>query len=106
MTDEMIKAITDAEERALQIKNEAVEKAEALLSDAQTQVANLKASSDEVLKAYRDTQLADAKKRAEQNYADEIAKAKADAQSYVAQVLQNADVVITDIVGRIVRGNR
>lgn len=106
MTNEMIQAITSAEERALQIKNQASEQAEVVLSTAQAQAESLRRSSEDVLKAYKDTQLAQAKKQAEENYTKEIAKAKKEAQSYCAEVIKNADAVITDIVGRIVSGNR
>ena len=66
----------------------------------------MKTSSQDVLKAYKDTQLSLAKKQAEENFDSEVAKAKKDAQSYCAEVLKNAETAITDIVGRIVRGNR
>ena len=102
----MIQAITDAEARALQIKNEAAQKAEAVIFAAHEQAASLKTSSEEVLKAYKDTQLSTAKAQAEVLYGEEISKAKKNAQNYCAEVLQNAEVAITDIVGRVVRGNR
>ena len=106
MTDEMIKAITDAEARAVAIKNEANEKAEALLLDAQAQVVSLKSSSEEVLKAYKDTQLAAAKNQAELAFNEEIAKSKKEAQAYASNVIKNADTAVIDIVGRVISANR
>jgi vacuolar-type H+-ATPase subunit H len=106
MTEEMIKAIQDAETKALEIKQDAIAKAEALLSDAQEQANRLKASSEEVLKAYKETQLKSAKDKAERLFEEEIALAKKSAQSYCAEVLQNAETSVTDIVGRVISGNR
>lgn len=106
MTEEMIKAIQDAETKALEIKQDAIAKAEALLSDAQQQANRLKASSEEVLKAYKETQLKSAKEKAERLFEEEIALAKKSAQSYCAEVLQNAETSVTDIVGRVISGNR
>ena len=105
MTEEMIKSITDAEEQASEIKRAATDKAARILAAAEEQAVEIEKSCAERLKAYRETELKNAKADAEIRYTETLNTAKKDAREYCADILKNAEVCVSEIVGRIVRGD-
>ena len=106
MTEEIIQAISQAEERAAGIKNAAQEKAAAIVKEAEETAAKMKKSSSEVCKAYRESQMQEAELKAQNSYAATIEKTRADARANGDKILQNAEVPASVIVGRILNGDR
>ena len=105
MTEEMIKAITNAEAEASAIKRAATEKAAKLLAEAEKQANRSEHSSAEVCKAYAETQIKNAYAEADARYEVTVKTEEKQAREYCAKALKNAEDSISKIVGRIVRGN-
>lgn len=106
MTEEIIKSITEAESLAAEIRRQATERAAEIVAEAQNRAVGLGKSATEVCKAYRETQIKTARADAEQAYLSAMQKTQTQAQAYCAQALDSSDVCISNIVGRISRGNR
>jgi hypothetical protein len=62
-------------------------------------------SSAEVCRAYSDTQLKNARAEAETRYAETLETECKKARAYCAEMLKNADDIVSGIVGRIVGGD-
>ena len=105
MTEEMIKSITDAETQAAEIKQAAMEKSAQILAEAEERAVGVEKSCDMRLKSYRETELKNAKAAAEVQYSQTLADAEKNARVYCANVLKNAETCVSEIVGRIVRGD-
>ena len=106
MTEEIIKLITEAENKAAEIRRLAEERAADILAQAQLQADRSKQSSEDVCKAYRETQIKLAHEDAEKQYAETIAIKTRDSQKYCAQIMQEkSEKAISEIVGRITSGN-
>ena len=105
MTEEIIKNITDAEAQAAQIKREAQERAAAIIAAATERAARLETSSAEVCKAYRESQMKTALADAEREYAQTLGVKTREAKEYCEKALQNSEVSVAEIVGRIVGGD-
>lgn len=106
MTVEMIQAITDAEQKAAEMKRAATDKSAQILADAEEKAASSEKACAERLKAYRETELKNAKADAEIRYTETLNAAQKDAREYCANILKNAESCVSEIVGRIVRGDR
>ena len=105
MTEEMIKNITDAEEKASEMKRLATEQATRKIAEAETQATRLKQTSAQACKSYRETQLKTAVADAEKEYQKAMKKKEEDAKAYCEKVLENAEDCVREIVGRIVGGS-
>ena len=105
MTEEMIKSITEAEAQAAEIKRLAEEKAARISEEATVSASRTEKSSDDVCKAYRETQMKSARTEAETRYGAAIAAAEKQAREYCAAVLKNSDDSVSEIVGRIISGD-
>lgn len=106
MTEEIIRSITEAETQAEQMKAEALEKAAAIVADAELRAERKERSAAEVCKAYRETQIKNAAADAETEYRAALAAEKQAATDYCSRVLEGADAFIGEIVGRILGGDR
>ena len=106
MTEEMIREITQAEEQATEKKQVALEQATAIVAQAQEQAQRMEQTSMEVCKAYRESQIKNAKVDAENKYAETLAQTEKSAKEYCADILRNADVAVSKIVERMISGNR
>ncbi|MBQ8685094.1 MAG: hypothetical protein IJ514_02860 [Clostridia bacterium] len=106
MTEEMIKTITQAEEQAAEKKRAAIEQAATIVANAEAQAARTERSSDEVCKAYRESQLKSAKAEADKRYQETLEEREKAARAACASILKNADGSVSKIVERIVSGNR
>ena len=106
MTEEIIKSITEAESRAAEIRRMAQETAVKILTEAEKNAARTEKSSAEICKAYTDTQIKTAKAEAENRYISTLENESQKAKKYCAQVLENAENVVNDIVGRVISGDR
>ena len=106
MTEEIIQAISRAEEQAAGIKTAAQEQAAKIVKEAEETAAKMKKSSAEVCKAYRESQMNEAERSAQARYAATIEKTRSDARANGDKILQNAEVPASVIVGRILNGDR
>ena len=106
MTKDLINAITEVEAQAEQIKAEAIEKANAIVADAEKDALAMERSAAETCKEYRETQNKAAMQDAEAAYLSAIEKKKTEAKEYCREVLENADGEIGKIVGRIIGVDR
>lgn len=105
MTEEIIKAITEAEAQGAKIRSDAMEKAAQIVAAAEAQAAREEKTSAEVCKAYADTQIKVAKADADKSYAETVDSEERKARAYCAEALKNADDEVSEIVGRIIRGD-
>ena len=103
--ENMIQAITEAEEKAAAIKAEATARAEAIVADAEKRASEREKSAREVCKAFRATQMKLALQKADEQYAADVAKVTADAKASSEKIMQNVDSTVAKIVGRIVSGD-
>ena len=103
--ENMIQAITEAEEKAAAIKAEALARAEAILSEAERKAAETEKSARDVCKAFRATQTKLAAQKADEQYSADVAKVTAEAKANSEKIMQNVDSTVTKIVGRIISGD-
>ena len=103
--ENMIQAITEAEEKAAAIKAEALARAEAILSEAERKAAETEKSARDVCKAFRATQMKLAAQKADEQYSADVAKVTAEAKANSEKIMQNVDSTVTKIVGRIISGD-
>ena len=82
MAEEMIKLIAEAEAEAAQIKTAALEKAAAIIADAEMRASRKEKSAEEVCKAYRETQIKNAIEDAEKEYNASLAASAHSAKAY------------------------
>lgn len=106
MTEEIIKAVTDAEARAAKIKEEALARAAEEQAKAETRAEEIERSSAEVCKAYRETQIKAAEADAEKAYFAALARQREEAARYAESLSDKTEVPVSRIVGRITGGNR
>jgi vacuolar-type H+-ATPase subunit H len=106
MTEEIIKSITEAEAQAVQIKADAQKKAAEIIALADSRAAEIEKSSEEVCKAYRETQLKAAEADAEKKYLETLAEKKAESERYASAVSAKLELPVTKIVGRVTSGDR
>lgn len=105
MTEEIVKSITEAEEKAAQIKRDALDRSAQIVAEATAKAACTESSATEVCKAYRETQIKNAHAEAERLYNETVENKQAEAKEYCTRVLEGADSVIGNIVGRIIGGD-
>ncbi len=103
--DDMIKSITDAEEKAAEMKNEAAAKAAALGDEARAKALETEASAALERAKYREENMNAARYEAEERYKISLAKSKADAKEAVAKTEKDLDLIAGEIAGRIRSGN-
>ncbi len=103
--DDMIKSITDAEEKAAEMKSEAGAKAAALGDEARAKALETEAAAALERAKYRESMMADARAKAEEQYKLSIAKSKADAKKAVRKTDNDLDIIAGEIAGRIRSGN-
>ncbi|MCD7729732.1 MAG: hypothetical protein LUI60_07485 [Clostridia bacterium] len=103
--DELIKSITEAEEKAAAIKSDAVVKAGQIIEDARNQAAKIDAESAEQCTKYLNETLNSARVQAEKDYQSYIGTSTAKAKAYAADMKKHTDSTVGKIVGRITDGN-
>lgn len=106
MTEEIMQAIKQAEAQAAAIKEEATQRAALLIADSEKQAARLEQTTQEVCRAYRESQLKQAVVDAETAYQNALAAKEQESRAYCAHVLENADAAVSAIVGRVIGGCR
>ncbi len=103
--ENMIQAITEAEEKAAAIKAEAMQRAEAIIAEAERKAADTEKSARDVCKAFRATQTKLAVQKADEQYAADVAKVSAEAKANSEKIMKNVNSTVAKIVGRIVSGD-
>ena len=104
--EEIIKSITEAEAEAAKIKANAQERAAQIIAAAQEDAAQIAKKSETECRLLRETGIRNAEKTAQANYEKTIAESTASAIKYADGVIKTVDGQISEIVGRIVGGNR
>lgn len=105
MTEEIIKSITEAEEKAADMKTAAYARAAEIAAQAEIRAAEIARSSEEVCKAYRETQLKAAEADAQKKYLAALAEKRAEAEAYAARLLENTELPVSKIVRRVCGGD-
>ena len=105
MTEEIIKSITEAEEKATDMKTAAYARAAEIAAQAEIRAAEIARSSEEVCKAYRETQLKGAEADAQKKYLAALAEKRAEAEAYAARLLENTELPVSKIVRRVCGGD-
>ena len=106
MTEDIIKRIAEAEAEAAAIKAEAEARAAEISTAAEKRKTEIEKTSVEVCKAYRETQIKAAENDAEKAYAKTLEETGAAAKAYADSLKHRAEIPVSEIVGRIVGGNR
>ena len=97
--NEIIKSITEAEEKAAGIKAEALKKAAEIAAAAEIRADEIEKKCETDCKLYRENALKKA------NYDKALTDKRAEAKEYADAVLKKTDGVVNDIVRRITRGS-
>ena len=105
MTNDIVKQIIEAESQAVAYKQTAEETAKQNLAEAEVRATQILRSAEEVCKAYEESQRKTAIKQAEESYQQSLAEAEKQAKAYCADVLSKAEPCVSEIVGRILRGD-
>lgn len=106
MTNEIIKSIKQAEEQAQAIKENALAQAEALVKQAETAAVKEAETMDQVCAAYRNSQLKDAEKAAQEKYLQTLEDQRGKSATHASSILEDSEAYVGIIVGRVIRGNR
>jgi len=106
MTEDIIKSITEAESAAAEIKESALRQAAEIAARAEARSAEIEKSTEEVCKAYRESQIKAAEADAEKAYLAALDEKGAEAKNYADRLLENIEIPVSKIVGRIIGGNR
>lgn len=104
--EEILKSITEAEQKAAQIKEAAGVRAQEIIAEAEVRAGKMREYSETSLKAYRETELKKAAEKAQEDYDGEIKKERDKAVKYADGLLKNTDFYVNDIVRRISGGSR
>lgn len=103
---EIIRKIFEAEQKAAEIKANALEKAAEIISAAEERSADLEKLAEAESKALREKTLKEAAEEARRRYDEEITVNRAKAAKYCQDRLKDTDKTVNDIVRRITRGSR
>ena len=103
---EIIQLINEAEQKASEIKANALEKAGDIASDAENRASDIEKLAEAECKAMREKILKEAVEEAQKRYDNEITVNRAKASKYCEDRLQDTDKIVNDIVRRITRGSR
>lgn len=104
--EDIIKVITEAEERAAEIKAQAALRAAEILENASKRAEEILRESETKCKILREVSVRQAEEDAENAYNDALKKSAADAKKYADGVIKAAEGEINVIVGRVAGGNR
>ena len=105
MTEEIIRAITEAEEQAAGLKHAATLAAATVLENANKACKDLETAALAECKAYQEQQKKAAEESAEKAYLETLAKQEEAAKKYCEDVFANVDTAVSKIVGRVTRGD-
>jgi vacuolar-type H+-ATPase subunit H len=105
MTQEILQAICSAEEKAVAMKTVALERSEKILLEAENKTQEIERENLNSCKAFLEASQNEARTKAQEQF-DEMIKTKTqEAKEYCAEALKGADVLVSEIVRRLVSGN-
>ncbi len=104
--DEIIKSITEAEEKAAEIKLQAEEKAAEIITAAEKKAAESDKKSENDCRLLREMRIKEANEKADKQYAEAIAAERVKAKKFADGVIKYTDNYVAEIVGRLSGGNR
>lgn len=105
MINDIVQQISEAEAIATDAKQTAEETAKQTLATAEERALQMLRSAEEVCRAYEDSQRKTAIAKAEEAFQQKLVQADKEAKAYCAQVLATAEPCVSEIVGRILRGD-
>lgn len=105
MTEEIIRAITEAEALAAEEKRNAAAAASKIIEDARLACEEREKRALEENKAYREAQKKEAEASAEAAYIATLSVSEEKAKRYCSNALANARESVCEIVGRITSGD-
>ena len=103
---EIIEKIAEAEQKAAEIREKALEKAAEIVSGGEERASDIEKIAEAECKTLRENSLKAATQEAQSRYDNEIIVNRAKAAKYCADRLKDTDKIVNDIVKRITRGNR
>ncbi len=103
--NDIIQSITEAENRASEIKAKALERATEISAAAEEKCARLAKECATDCKIMRETAVNNAVKDAEAQYDLTIEKKTAESRAYADALIKKSGPVAAEIAGRIVRGS-
>ncbi len=104
--EEIIKSITEAEKRAAEIKEQALNKAADIAAQAEERAAEIEKLSEAECKALREKSIQAAYDDAREKYEGEIKQKRAEAAVYASGCLKKADRQVSGIIRRVTGGGR
>lgn len=103
---EIVNAIEQAELKAAEIKENAQSKGASIVENAEERAAEILKLSEVECRNFREKALKDAEEDAQKKYEEEIKVKRAEGAKYASSRLAASDNVVSEIVRRVVRGNR
>lgn len=103
--EDIIKSVNEAETQAEEIKSGAEQQAAQILADAEKKAAAILKQSEEKLKLYREEQLRAAQTNAEDEYKDALQASAQKAEEYANSLIRSTEIQVSEVVGRVSRGN-
>ena len=103
--ENIMQAITDAEEKAAAIKQAAQDRAAVIVEEAEKKASETKKNAIDVCKAYTTTQNGLAMREAQARYDALVAEKAAQAKTDSEKKMKDVDAVVARIVGRIISGD-
>ncbi len=103
--NEIIKSITEAEEKAAEIKAGALQKSAEIAAAAEVRAEEIARKCETDCKLFRENQLKKAERDAQANYDKALADKRAEAKAYADALIKKTDGAVNEIVRRITRGS-
>lgn len=99
--DEIIQAVTEAENNAAQMKAQASEKAAKIVAQAEQKAQEILKASETECKEYREREIKKATENAENAYFVALSEKRAEAKAYADDLLKDTKTPVGRIVRRI-----
>ena len=103
MEENILRLIAEAEQKAAEIKSQAQEEAAKIASDAADKAAEITKTSELLLAQMRVETLKEAEAGAQKTYETAIKACRSEAKAYADSLLEETDIHVKDIVGRITK---
>lgn len=103
--EEILKSITEAEEKAREIISDAEEKALKIEQKAESEAAEILKTCAADCKVYRENAIKKAEKDGQISYGEALSHKRAEVSAYAEEVLKDSGSTVAEIVRRITRGS-
>lgn len=104
--EDIIKEITEAEQRASEIKAQAYAEAAEIAARAEVRSREILKASEAELKIFREEQIKTAEESAQKVYLLSVSENAAEAREYADGIIGNTERQVNQIIGRICGGGR